>query len=262
EGYAIQPLESLETNFTLTVDVPLVREYMIAHQINETDIIFDIIVDVSDMPPIYYYLMIETTLGGITIPVPGSYPYVEGSSAVVTATPKSGFAFDCWNLDSVNYTVNPITVIMDANHSVTAYFKEAETRVYVDPEHNSFAVGETFTITVIVADIENFYGLDLKFSWDTSILEYVSHVAKIPVEDFPDGILHEGMFIKDKEDAVAGTYWVSYACMDPAPTFSGTGIAFEITFSAIDTGSCTLDIFYHSLSDKLANPIEHIVLNG
>jgi len=114
--------------------------------------------------------------------------------------------------------------------------------VYVDPENVTKSVGETFAIDIVVADVADLYGVDIQFRWDPTILEYVSHTAKIPVEDYLDGILHEpGMFVTNIVDPVAGTYSVAYACMDPAPVFDGTGIIFSMTFNVTKTGGCALE---------------------
>ena len=114
--------------------------------------------------------------------------------------------------------------------------------VYVDPENVTKNVNETFTIDIVIADVENLYGVGIQFRWDPSILEYVSHTAKIPVETYPDGILHEpGMFVMDTVDPTAGTYEIAYASMDPAPVFAGTGIAFNMTFTVKKAGGCALE---------------------
>jgi len=135
--------------------------------------------------------------------------------------------------------------------------------VYVDPPSVNKSVGETFTIDVVVADVANLYGVDIQFKWDPSILEYVSHIAKIPVETYPDGILHEpGMFVMDDVDAVAGTYRVAYASMNPAPPFDGAGTIFEIAFHAKTNGTCVLEIFSSDLVDRSANSIPHNVMSG
>ena len=181
----------------------------------------------------------------------------------VTGLPDIGFAVDCMNLDGVNYTINPITVTMYEDHSVTAYFKEVPTMVFVDPELVNVGVGETFTVAIKVTNVENLYGVDIQFAWNTLILEYVSHVAKIPTDSYPDGILYApGMMIMDAANPTAGTYQVAYACMDPAPSFNGSGIIFEITFNVIDIGSCPLDITTSDLSHKAGVPIIHEVTDG
>jgi hypothetical protein len=71
-----------------------------------------------------YYLTIQTTTGGTTSPVPGTYPYGYGTQVIVNATPNSGYTFDHWTLDTVNVGVtNPYTVTMDQNHTLEAFFK-------------------------------------------------------------------------------------------------------------------------------------------
>lgn len=144
-----------------------------------------------------------------------------------------------------------------------ALSQETPTILVDPPTVTGLEPSQTFIIEVKIANVTNLYGVDIQFSWDPTILDYVSHTAKIPVDDFPDGILHEpGILIKNDEDAAAGTYWIAYACMDPALVFDGTGTVFNMTFHVIGTGTCQLEIFKSSLSDKGGNPITHDVQNG
>jgi len=336
EGYTLQPLELIDTTFTLTVFVEPTKDYMIAHQIPE--LAFTLGIDVTGSKVFEYYLTITSTIGGTTDPVPGvynytagtnvtvqsipdldyelvswlingqvfdptaaiticmnqsytveaqfypigtaynlivatteggttdpepnMYPYPEGTFVTVTAIPYSGYEFDYWTLNFANYTENPIAVTMDVNHKITAYFEEV-TMVFVDPELVNVGVGETFTIAIKVANVENLYGLDIKFTWNTSLLEYISHTVKIPVETYPDGILHASvMMLMDSVNSTAGTYNVAYACLSPAPSFNGSGIVFEMTFNVIDIGSCPLDITESQLSHVEGVPIVHEVIDG
>jgi hypothetical protein len=81
-----------------------------------------------DTPPVYlrihrsHTLSISTTSGGNTDPAPGTYAYSYGSSVTVTASPYSGHRFDYWILDGMEEDNNPITVTMNSNHNLTAYF--------------------------------------------------------------------------------------------------------------------------------------------
>jgi len=143
--------------------------------------------------------------------------------------------------------------------------------VYVDPETITKNVGETFTIDVVIADVADLYGVEIQFKWDPLILEYVSHTAKIPVETYPNGILHQpGITIMDTADPTAGTYAVAYACMDPAPVFDGTGIAFNMTFTVIEAGGCSLEFPKHpttglpliELSNSAGLPISYDSQDG
>jgi len=67
-------------------------------------------------------LTISASSGGTTIPAPGTYTYNYGSSVTVTPSATSGYVFSCWLLDGGMYYQNPITVTMDADHTLTAYF--------------------------------------------------------------------------------------------------------------------------------------------
>ena len=109
------------------------------------------------------------------------------------------------------------------------------TTFQVDP--NLVVLGETgsvigtlFTVNITVSDAVNMGGLDIHLSWNTTYLDYESHQLKIPVETYPDGVLHEPIFIvKNEVNTIAGTYWLAAATLgDP---FNGSGTVLEITFS-------------------------------
>jgi hypothetical protein len=68
-------------------------------------------------------LTISASSGGATNPIPGTYIYGNGSSVTVTATAYTQYVFDYWLLDGGTYYQNPITVTMDADHNLEAYFK-------------------------------------------------------------------------------------------------------------------------------------------
>lgn len=95
-------------------------------------------------------------------------------------------------------------------------------------------IGETFTISVGILDVENLYGFDIKLKWDPTIIEYVSHVVLAPVESYEKGILHGPvLLVKDEVDPATGTYWVASASMYPAQTFDGNGDFFTMIFRLV-----------------------------
>jgi hypothetical protein len=71
------------------------------------------------------YLSISASAGGITNPYPGTYTYYCGSSVTVTATASSRYVFSSWLLDGATRYDNPITVTMDSDHTLTAYFQSS-----------------------------------------------------------------------------------------------------------------------------------------
>lgn len=76
------------------------------------------------VPPPEYMLTIATTTGGTTSPTPGSHTYPQNTNVQVTGIPYTGYNFHHWLMDGIQYTSNPITVLMNANHTLTAYFSE------------------------------------------------------------------------------------------------------------------------------------------
>ena len=136
--------------------------------------------------------------------------------------------------------------------------------LYVDPPTvEGLVPSQTFSITVKVANVTGLYGLDVRLQWDPTILDYVSHQAKIPVETYPEGVLYNTvLMLKDTPDPVAGTYWVAGSSLSPAPTFNGSGTVFQITFQVIGIGQSALDIYSSALVDKEAGAIIHSVQDG
>ena len=58
---------------------------------------------------------------GTTSLAPGSYSYQSGSVVPITATPQQGSLFSGWG-GAASGSTNPLTITMDNNKSVTAYF--------------------------------------------------------------------------------------------------------------------------------------------
>ncbi len=67
-------------------------------------------------------LTITAGTGGTTNPAPGTYTYSGGTVVSVQALRNAGYVLDHWTLDGVTRTGNPISVTMDANHALVAYF--------------------------------------------------------------------------------------------------------------------------------------------
>jgi len=72
-----------------------------------------------------YYLTIQTTSGGTTVPPPSTYPYPYGTVVPVQAIQDPGYIFDHWELDMVPVgSTNPYSVTMDQNHTIKAFFTQ------------------------------------------------------------------------------------------------------------------------------------------
>jgi hypothetical protein len=99
-----------------------------------------------------YTLKIESTLGGSTNPLPGTYTPIVNSTVQVTASANAGYALDHWELDGANAgSANPYSILMDGNHTLRAVFKALPSiSVTINPVSATVYLGQpvTFTSTV------------------------------------------------------------------------------------------------------------------
>lgn len=130
-----------------------------------------------------------------------------------------------------------------------------------------------FTVTVKIYNVTSLYGFDLKFRWNTTFLAYISHSVRVPKDTYLDGVLWDPILqLADEVNASAGTYWIAYASMYPAPSFNGTSTVFIMAFEVInqpydhETGGPNVDpidtILDFSSTDLAAeggDPIPHSV---
>lgn len=71
-------------------------------------------------------LTVSASSHGTTNPAPGTYIYGNSSSVAVTASAYSGYTFSHWLLDGATVYDNPITVTMDSDHTLKAYFNRVD----------------------------------------------------------------------------------------------------------------------------------------
>jgi hypothetical protein len=69
-----------------------------------------------------YNITINSDPNGTTNPTAGTYTENAGATVVVQANANSGYKFDHWIANGVNNTSNPITVVMNADTTLTPVF--------------------------------------------------------------------------------------------------------------------------------------------
>jgi len=140
------------------------------------------------------------------------------------------------------------------------------TAVYFDPadlQDPALVPSTNITIELRIANVTDLYGFDIGANWNASVLNYTSHAVKIPVETYPEGLLHEPIFIvSDQVDITAGTYRIAASSLWPADSFNGSGVVFEISFTVLSYGESAIEINLSSISNSDGNPIEHTVGNS
>jgi hypothetical protein len=120
----------------------------------------------------------------------------------------------------------------------------------------------------------NLFGLDVSLRWDPTILQYINHTVKIPVEDYGDGILHEPIFdYREELNPLTGAYRVAKTSMGQVSAFNSpnrNATIFNMTFLAKENTSSSLNISdsklavptpFPGLADVFRN-IPHRVLNS
>lgn len=99
----------------------------------------------TEVPLVEYDLVVSVTGSGSTSPEVGTHTYGDGTSVAVTAIADSGWTFDHWMFDSANVgAMNPYTITMNKDHSLTAVFTEGP------PEENGDKSFTVKTYDVIV----------------------------------------------------------------------------------------------------------------
>jgi len=184
-------------------------------------------------------------------------------------------------LDNVSEHESNETLLVDADNSDEYAFGKSygSTWIKVVPEvvdpGSGHVVGHDFSVAVVVENVVNLTGLDLKFRWNATYLEYLNHTVTLPNEDYPSpiapspypGILYEPVIvIRDEVDEIVGTYWIACASMYPSPAFNGNGTVFLMAFRVKTQSVMDLEISLHFASTDLANstshPIQHTVQTG
>jgi len=146
------------------------------------------------------------------------------------------------------------------------------TVVKVEPSTSYSDIGETFTINITVADVQNLYGIEVILYWNASVLHAMSVDTRLGVESHPDGVLHEPPSIFVAENNVTqkqGKYVLTATSVAPAPSFSGSGNIVRITFNVTSFADSELNLetklYDYPPPDReppISLPIEHITIDG
>jgi hypothetical protein len=155
----------------------------------------------------------------------------------------------------------------------------SSTTVAVKPSESTPRLGETITINITIANVQNLYALDVTLQWNTSALTVVNVNLRLGVESHSDGVLHGSRLNYDDSTLVSGDIFVEESNVSQeigeyhlvatsigsaTNSFSGSGNIAILTFNVTSIGHSELD-----LTTELAdyNPsgssfIDHTDLNG
>lgn len=167
----------------------------------------------------------------------------------------------------LNISITGVINFSRDNFEAKAYSARA-TRIYIEPPSGTATVGATYTINVKVEDVINLVAFDIQFRWGATVLKYLSHTVKVPVETYPEGVLHAGFITLKNEvnetqvpNALPGTMgWFGYVSYGPA--FNGSGTILTMDFEVLGVGECDIYFLRTQLADNEADPIPHQVEEG
>jgi hypothetical protein len=100
---------------------------------------FNIMLSSPQPPPTTYTLAIVSGPGGTTLPAPGTHTLNAGTEQLATAIQDTNYRFVRWSLDGQMRTENPIAVLMNTNHTLSAEFE------YVPPPPSPATITGTVT---------------------------------------------------------------------------------------------------------------------
>lgn len=159
--------------------------------------------------------------------------------------------------------LSSIFLALPLSHSLVVHASGAVT--YVEPEISSAIVGETFSVDLAVADVQNLYGVGGTLIWNSSVLT----VAEIDVRfGLADGVLYNPVFVAENT-SLAGRYMFAATSTSPALSFNGSGNIVRIMFRAVSVGESGLDLetqlYDYPPSDREPReswPIAHLTVDG
>jgi len=164
-------------------------------------------------------------------------------------------------------------------YPIHGVFSQTSTTVAVKPSDSSPRIGETMTINITIANVQNLYALDVTLQWNTSALKVVNVDLRLGAEIHSDGVLHGNRLNYDDSTLVTGDIYVeeSNASQETGEyhlvatslgtatnSFSGSGNIATLTFNVTSIGHSEL-VLTSELADY--NPsgstfIDHTDLNG
>ena len=118
----------VETNPITTHVYPSVGNYTVTLNVTDSEGRWDIETHTITVVPKRFYLKVKTDPEGVTT-IPGENWYNESTQVTLTApdpvSVSTGvrYKFLYWDVDGTQVNGNPITVVMDANHTATAHYR-------------------------------------------------------------------------------------------------------------------------------------------
>jgi len=144
-----------------------------------------------------------------------------------------------------------------------AVMGQGQTQVRTDPPLAQVRSGETVTVHIVVADVQDLYGLDVRLAFDPAQVEVLdADSEKEGVQIQPGAFLYPDFMVRNQADNQAGTIWFAINQINPHEAVSGTGAVASITFRGKAAGTSSLSFTYHLLGTRQGEAIEAVTQDG
>jgi hypothetical protein len=143
-------------------------------------IVIVVITTLQAPPTPAYTLSVIVSPSGAGSVSPAGGEYESGVQVTLTASPASGYTFDCWDYTTSGFTfTNPVIITMNSNKTITAHFKVVESLPVVEnrppfimqlvPDGWSTVAGtDTMIGTDITCEASDPDGDTISFSWEAN----------------------------------------------------------------------------------------------
>ena len=120
---------------------------------------------------------------------------------------------------------------------------------------------ETFSVNIVLFNVNNLQGWEFKLYWNNIVLKCTSAEVHVP-DVWSENIFEAGPGIENDFNATHGRCWMAMAALYPAPSFNGSMVIVTLTFEAMASGNTMLDLQETILADNEAYVIPHISIDG
>lgn len=141
---------------------------------------------------------------------------------------------------------------------------QGEPEVLVYPPEVLVGAGQTSTVEVQVHGVTGLYGLDIRLTFDPTIVQVVdSDPGRSGVQVRPGELLKPDFLIRNTADNVQGTVWFAVTQLNPTSEVTGGGVAFAVIFQGVEVGDASpLQITYSKLAGRGGETIPSITTDG
>jgi general secretion pathway protein D len=128
------------------------------------------------------------------------------------------------------------------------------TVILIQPSSSDVDVDDTITVDIRIEDVADLYGVDVRLSFEPTLLEVVQiQAGSFPAPDF---------VVKKEADNSAGTVWYAVSQMAPTEPTSGSGVAASITFKGLAGGTSSVAFTYQKIVKKNGEQIPATTQDG